>query len=88
MVEILKENTKKIRCLLVGEPLNDLAELKSLVSTLQMETVFALTLTRLEVQPVYGMGKGKAEEICALAKEKDAECIIFDFDLDPGKQKN
>ena len=83
-----KENTKKIRCLLVGEPLNDLAELKSLVSTLQMETVFALTLTRLEVQPVYGMGKGKAEEICALAKEKDAECIIFDFDLDPGKQKN
>ena len=88
MVEILKENTKKVRCLLVGEPLNDLAELKSLVSTLQMETVFALTLTRLEVQPVYGMGKGKAEEICALAKEKDAECIIFDFDLDPGKQKN
>lgn len=88
MVEILKENTKKIRCLLVGEPLNDLAELKSLVLTLQMETVFALTLTRLEVQPVYGMGKGKAEEICALAKEKDAECIIFDFDLDPGKQKN
>ena len=88
MVEILKENKKKIRCLLVGEPLNDLAELKSLVSTLQMETVFALTLTRLEVQPVYGMGKGKAEEICALAKEKDAECIIFDFDLDPGKQKN
>ncbi|MDD6655597.1 MAG: GTPase HflX [Treponema sp.] len=88
MVEILKENTKKIRCLLVGEPLNDLAELKSLVSTLQMETVFALTLTRLEVQPVYGMGKGKAEEICALAKEKDAECIVFDFDLDPGKQKN
>ncbi len=88
MVEILKENTKKIRCLLVGEPLNDLAELKSLVSTLQMETVFALTLIRLEVQPVYGMGKGKAEEICALAKEKDAECIIFDFDLDPGKQKN
>lgn len=88
MVEILKENTKKIRCLLVGEPLNDLFELKSLVSTLQMETVFALTLTRLEVQPVYGMGKGKAEEICALAKEKDAECIIFDFDLDPGKQKN
>ena len=88
MVEILKENTKKIRCLLVGEPLNDLAELKSLVSTLQMETVFALTLTRLAVQPVYGMGKGKAEEICALAKEKDAECIIFDFDLDPGKQKN
>ena len=88
MVEILKENTKKVRCLLVGEPLNDLAELKSLVSTLQMKTVFALTLTRLEVQPVYGMGKGKAEEICALAKEKDAECIIFDFDLDPGKQKN
>ena len=88
MVEILKENTKKVRCLLVGEPLNDLAELKSLVSTLQMETVFALTLIRLEVQPVYGMGKGKAEEICALAKEKDAECIIFDFDLDPGKQKN
>ena len=53
-----------------------------------METVEKLTLTRLEVQPEYGMGKGKAQEIADLAREKEADCIIFDFDLAPSKQRN
>ncbi len=88
MIEILEEQQKKVRAFLVGEPNNNLSELKGLVFTLGMETVYALTLSRLEIQPAYGMGKGKAEEICALAKEKDAECIIFDFNLDPTKQRN
>jgi len=74
--------------MLVGEPGNDLRELKSLVDTLGMETVSAITLSRLEVQPAYGMGKGKAEEIASNAKECESDCIVFDFTLEPTKQRN
>lgn len=88
MIEIREEQTKKVRALLVGEPGNDLKELKGLVDTLGLETAEALTLTRLEIQPAYGMGSGKAQEICDLAKEVEAECIIFDFNLEPTKQRN
>lgn len=88
MINIEEEQNRRTRCLLVGEPGNNLAELKGLADTLGMETVEQLTLTRLEVQPAYGMGKGKAQEIADLAREKEADCIIFDFDLAPSKQRN
>lgn len=88
VIEIEEEEQKKVRALLVGEPGNDLSELKGLVDTLGLETAEALTLTRLEVQPAYGMGSGKAQEICDLAKEVEADCIIFDFNLEPTKQRN
>ena len=88
MIEIEKENNKKPRALLVGEPENDLQELKGLVLTLEMDVIQRLTLNRLEVHPAYGMGTGKAEEIAELAKEIEADCIIFDFNLDPRKQRN
>lgn len=88
VIELEEEENKKVRALLVGEPENDLTELKGLVDTLGLETAEALTLTRLEVQPAYGMGSGKAQEICDLAKEVEADCIIFDFNLEPTKQRN
>lgn len=88
VIEIEEEEQKKVRALLVGEPGNDLSELKGLVDTLGLEPAEALTLTRLEVQPAYGMGSGKAQEICDLAKEVEADCIIFDFNLEPTKQRN
>ncbi len=88
VIEIEEEEQKKVRALLVGEPGNDLSELKGLVDTLGLETAEALTLTRLEVQPAYGMGSGKAQEIYDLAKEAEADCIIFDFNLEPTKQRN
>src|SRR5574344_2045224 len=88
MIDVKKEAEQKTRCLLVGEPGNDLAELKGLVSTLGMETVHTLTLVRLEPTPAYGMGKGKAAEIASLAKEVQADCIIFDFNIEPTKQRN
>lgn len=34
------------------------------------------------------MGKGKAQEIVDLAKESEADCIIFDFNIEPTKQRN
>jgi len=88
MVEIKEEQERKTRALLVGAPEDTLSELKGLIDTLGMELAQALTLTRLEVQPAYGMGKGKAAEIADLAKEIQADCIIFDFQIEPSKQRN
>ncbi len=88
MIEVEKEENKKLRALLVGEPGNDLQELKGLVLTLGMDIVQRLTLNRLEIQPKFGMGTGKAQEINELAHSVEADCIIFDFNLEPRKQRN
>ena len=88
MIEIEKEALKKPRALLVGEPMNNLQELKGLVLTLGMDVIQRFTLNRLEPHPAYGMGTGKAKEISDLAKEIEADCIIFDFNLEPRKQRN
>ena len=46
MVEVEKEENKVPRALLVGEPGNDLQELKGLVQTLGLDIVQRLTLNR------------------------------------------
>lgn len=90
--DIQAEENKKTRAFLVGLPLLQnpagLAELKGLVWTLGMETAGELLLQRVDVQPAYGMGSGKAKEICEAAKIAEADCIIMDWELDPTKQRN
>lgn len=88
LINLEEEETKKIRALLVGAPKADISELEGLVDTLGYEIVRSLILNRMEENPVYGIGKGKAEEISALAKELEAEIIIFDFEITPRKQRN
>ena len=88
MVEVEKEQNKVPRALLVGEPGNDLQELKGLVQTLGLDIIQRLTLNRMEVQPQYGIGTGKAQEINQLAHQIEADCIIFDFNIEPRKQRN
>lgn len=88
MYEVQKEAEKKVRALLVGQPRDDISELEGLVKTLGLEIARSVVLTRLEITPAYGMGKGKAEELCALAKELSADVIIFDFVIEPRKQRN
>lgn len=88
MIDLEEEQNRRTRCFLVGEPGNMLEELNGLAETLGMETAGQLTLTRLETQPAYGMGKGKAQEITERAHEAQADCIIFDFELAPTKQRN
>lgn len=88
MIELEKEAQKVPRALLVGEPGNDLQELKGLVLTLGLDVIQRLTLTRMEPHPAYGIGTGKAQEISDLAKQIEADCIIFDFNLEPRKQRN
>ncbi len=91
MVELKQEEEKKIKCFLVGAPNKDdaiPAELKGLVKTLGMEVAGMMVLARIEPTPVYGIGTGKAQEIVDSAKECFAECIIFDWTIDPSKQRN
>ncbi|MGN0740213.1 MAG: GTPase HflX [Treponema sp.] len=88
MIEILEEEQRKIRCLLIGNPGDNLKELKGLVSTLGMESADSIILNKIDIQPAFGMGSGKANEICAHAKAVGADCIIMDFELDPTKQRN
>ena len=88
MIDVEKEEQALPCALLVGEPGNNLQELKNLVITLGMDVVQRLTLSRMEVHPAYGIGKGKAQEIAELAKQIEADCIIFDFNIEPRKQRN
>ncbi len=90
--DIQAEESKKTRAFLVGLPLVEapggLAELQGLVWTLGMEEAGQIILSRLDMQPAYGMGSGKAREICEAAKIAEADCIIMDWELDPTKQRN
>lgn len=88
MINLEEEEKKKTTALLIGRPNEDLSELKGLVDTLGMEAVRLVNLTRIEITPAYGMGKGKAEELSALADEIGADVIIFDWILEPRKQRN
>ena len=88
MIEIEEEQNQKIKALLIGQPAVPLAELEGLCKTLGIETVRSVNLTRYEPSPAYGIGSGKAQELCALAKELKADAIIFDYILEPRKQRN
>ncbi|WP_296666748.1 MULTISPECIES: GTPase HflX [unclassified Treponema] len=88
MIEIEEEQNQKIKALLIGQPEVPLAELEGLCKTLGIETVRSVNLTRYEPSPAYGIGSGKAQELCALAKELKADAIIFDYILEPRKQRN
>lgn len=90
--DVQAEEEKKTRAWLVGLPLlenpNGLAELQGLIWTLGMEEAGQTILSRLDVQPAYGMGSGKAKEIRDAALLAQADCIILDWELDPTKQRN
>ncbi len=88
MFEVKAEEEKKARAFLLGLPDRPLKELEGLVHTLGMEIIESKKLVRLEVSPAYGMGSGKALEIADEAKEIEADCIIFDWEIEPTKQRN
>ncbi|MBQ0039190.1 MAG: GTPase HflX, partial [Treponema sp.] len=93
MLEIKEEEEKKIRCLLVGAPDKkngnpEPKELKGLIKTLDYEVAGTIVLVRIEPTPSYGIGTGKAHEIVDKAKGLFADCIVFDWEIDPSKQRN
>lgn len=71
-----------------GEGEELLAELTELVENLGLQVARA-TLVRLrDPSPALLLGKGKAEEMAALAREGGAEVIVFDSALSPAQQRN
>ncbi len=88
MIDIQKEENTKIKALLIGLPDVSLTELEGLCKTLEIEVVRSVNLARITPSPAYGIGSGKAQELSALAKELNADAIIFDYILEPRKQRN
>ncbi|MEQ1748003.1 MAG: GTPase HflX [Prosthecobacter sp.] len=64
-----------------------LIELKDLVRTMGIEVVEADLVFAREMTARHLIGKGKAAELMAKAKELQVECIIFDNELSPGQQR-
>ena len=65
-----------------------LEELTLLADTAGAEVVGSITQKIQKINPVYYIGKGKAEQVVHQAKELDIGLIIFDDDLSPTQTKN
>jgi len=65
-----------------------LEELTLLADTAGAEVVGSITQKIQKINPVYYIGKGKAEQVVQQAKELDIDIIIFDNDLSPTQTKN
>ncbi|MEM7010472.1 MAG: GTPase HflX, partial [Verrucomicrobiota bacterium] len=95
--EVREKPDKVERALLVGvyfdkreeiEAQNLLDELAELVTTLQIGLVGQELIHVRDQNKAYLMGKGKKDEMIDLAKDLDADVIIFDNQLAPIQQKN
>jgi GTP-binding protein HflX len=71
-----------------GEGEELLAELTELVENLGLSIVRSAFVKLRAPSPALFLGKGKAEEMMALAKEDGAEVIVFDSALSPAQQRN
>lgn len=67
---------------------NLLLELTALVKTLEIEVMETLAITIKKPHPHFFIGKGKAAEIIAHAREQKYDCIVFDDSLTPAQQRN
>ena len=71
-----------------GEGDELLRELAELVQNLGLEIVASPLVHLRRPTPALLLGKGKAEELSALAKEAGADVIVFDAALSPAQQRN
>lgn len=87
----------KERAIVVGIVLPDqgrelvneyLDELELLADTAGAEVIERVVQERRRLDAAYMIGRGKAEELAAMAKYLDADLIIFDDDLSPAQAKN
>jgi GTP-binding protein HflX len=63
-------------------------ELAGLAETLELEIVSHEIINIREKQPKFGMGSGKAGELAEKAKQLEADCLVFDWDVPPSQQRN
>jgi len=71
-----------------GEGNELLAELTELVENLQLSVVRTTLVQLRRGSPALLVGKGKADELVALAKSDGADVIVFDAALSPAQQGN
>lgn len=98
MIETEQEARKKVeRALLVGireadqseaEIQEQLDELADLVRNLDIIPLEPVVVPLHQPQAQYYVGSGKAEEIAQLARECEADCLVFDTPLSPSQQRN
>src|SRR5574337_1060143 len=65
-----------------------LEELQRLAETAGAHIVHSLVQNRVNIDPVYYIGKGKAAELAELSIEMDADVLICDDDLTPAQVRN
>lgn len=65
-----------------------LAELEELALTAGAFTEMKIVQDKFARDPAYYIGKGKAQEISFIIKEKDIDLVIFDDDLSPVQVRN
>jgi len=78
-------NTKDLNKEVVDEHLNELEEL---AITAGAKTILRITQDKYSTDPAFYLGKGKAEELAALAEEHEVDLVIFDDDLSPVQVRN
>lgn len=95
MEELKKNETEKAILVAINENNEDidrvqeyLDELEMLAETAGAETLFKIIQDRDRKDPVYYIGKGKAEEVKELAEMNDVNLIVFDDDLTPTQVRN
>jgi GTPase len=97
MADFLETKSKLQRAFLVGvqspempkgEGEELLVELTELVENLRLTVVSSRLVTLRRATPALLLGKGKAEELSALAKEEGADVIVFYAALSPAQQRN
>jgi GTP-binding protein HflX len=71
-----------------GEGEELLAELTELVENLGLAITRAVLVRLRDATPALLLGKGKADELAAQAREDGAEVIVFDSALSPAQQRN
>jgi len=71
------------------EPVEEpLAELARLAHTAGGTVVGRIVQRRHKRDPKFFIGKGKAEDVALLAKNEDAQLVLFDNDLSPAQERN
>ena len=96
-MSITQEKRTKTRALLVGsvahgqdeeEALSLLEELVDLVGSLNIEVAESVLVRLRKTHAPFLLGKGKVDEIIALAQAHDCDLIVFDHELSPAQQRN
>ncbi len=98
MIDTEKDNRKLVeKAILLGfqddetdsaEAREHIVELRKLAGTLGIPVIDELTVKLRRLRAKYLTGSGKAEEIAQFAKEREADCLIFDHELSPSQQRN